>query len=137
MRVLGLEIRGNKMVLILLDGDEDGWRMVDSQVTRMQLTDPGDQNRVKLFKEEFDTLVANLRVDVIAIKARPEKGTFAGSGASFKIEGLVQLAENATVYIISPNTIRAVIRRHPVTMPDGLHKYQHDAFAAAYCYLNQ
>jgi hypothetical protein len=137
MRICGVDLGGNSAHLVFVEGDETGWRVLDCETKKMALENSTDPDEVKSFKRLFEVLVADFGVDVIAVKGRQETGRFAGSGTSFKIEGLIQLVEGSAVIVMSPNTLKAVLRRHPVTIPEGLYKYQHEAFEVAYCYLKQ
>jgi Protein of unknown function (DUF3010) len=57
--------------------------------------------------------------------------SFTGGSTSFKIEGLIQRLDGFTATIMTPQTIAARIKRHPVEMPASARVYQREAFEAA------
>ncbi|MFZ2445324.1 MAG: DUF3010 family protein [Syntrophobacteraceae bacterium] len=134
MIICGTEIAGNSIVFALLDLTDSGWSILEYDIKKLVLENPSDQAEVKSFKDSVEHLMARIGVNAIVIKSRKDTGKFSGSGTSFKIEGLVQLIEGIEVILLSPNTIASIIKKHPVSIPKELYKYQHEAFKAAYCY---
>ncbi len=137
MLICGAEIAGNTIVLVFVDWAGDGWTIIQHEIRKIGLENPTDQADVRSFKETFENLMTGLEVETIAVKARNETGKFSGSGTSFKIEGLVQLTKGVEVILISPKTVAAIIKKHPVAIPNGLYKYQHEAFKVAYCHIKR
>ena len=67
----------------------------------------------------------------VAIKKRGKKGDFAGGPVTFKLEGVLQLLQGCEVHLVSPQTITAQGKKHDLTPPAALNKYQHEAWKSA------
>ena len=97
-------------------------------------------NRLKnvvAFHKSFNEFVLKQKIDIIAIKKRSAKakGKYASGPITFKLEGLIQLCENAEVRLVSPNTIAAKLRKKE--LPEAkLFKYQIAAYETAFVALS-
>ncbi|WP_298440402.1 DUF3010 family protein [uncultured Ferrimonas sp.] len=136
MRVIGVEIKGAEAVFCLL-GMEDGLFAVPS-MRQLSMTMPKLESTesIRSFHFAFGKLMEDYHVDHIVIIDRPQKGKFAGSGGSFKMEAAMQLV-GVDATVMHPTQIKEWVKRNPVQAGFdelGLKKFQKVAFDAAYAY---
>jgi DUF3010 family protein len=81
-------------------------------------------------------LQKNHGVDLFAIRGRATAGKFAGGADGFKIEGIIQLAADKDVMIISPQTVAASIKKSGLADHPDLPNNQQKAFQVAHCALD-
>lgn len=134
MKVLGVDISGRDVRIVALEngGDEIVNNTGDYKPLRLDGDDSPDT--VKLFKNTLFATFDGFAPDVIVYNSRNTTGKFAGSAISFKIEGLIQLYETATVVSVKAQTLAAFYKKNelPVACKYG---YQEDALRIAYHYL--
>jgi len=95
----------------------------------LKIKDSKDQNEVKAFKDAILELFAWQDFDLIGIKERISKGRFAGGAMSFKMEGLIQTADDK-IQLVHGMSIKSKLK--DVDIPfDGILKYQHEAYKVA------
>lgn len=83
--------------------------------------------------------MSDYKVDEIAIIEREQKGKFAGSATSFKLEATLQLMD-LPVSLISPLTIKEQLKRNPPQVDFDsldLKRVQLNAFDVAYVQHNR
>jgi hypothetical protein len=134
MRICGIDIKASESILALIDFEDDEIAFVSSPTKRVSLNEDDTQESVKLFFETMGAFLRNNQVDLVAIKKRNKKGEYAGGPTTFKIEGLIQMIHNCDVHLVSPQTVAASVRKHAFDIPQGLLKYQVDAYLTACCY---
>jgi hypothetical protein len=132
MVICGVELTGHDAVFALIAVEGNVWRLVDSSIRKLTLTDPSNLNDVRSFRNAINALLQEHQVSKIAIKSRNESGKFAGGAVTFKMEGILQLTGIGDIELLSPQTIASELRRSPVSLPDGLYRYQEEAFKTAY-----
>lgn len=134
MKVLGVDISGREVRIVALENGGDA--IVNNTGTYKPLKLNGDENAdtLKLFKNTLFATFDGFGPDVIVYNSRNSTGKFAGSAMSFKIEGLIQLYENAEVVSTKAQTIAAFYKKNelPVACEFG---YQEDAMKLAFHYL--
>lgn len=134
--VCGVDISARTaVVLIVTLGPTGDPTPVASETRKLELADPESQDQVKSFKMAFETFLRGTNVRHVVIRKRTPTGTHAGSGLSFKLEGLIQMNDACVVSLLAPQTIASVLRRRPLAIPSGLLKYQEEAFKTAAAYL--
>ena len=130
-RLCGAAIKANDLILVTVVREAERFAIDAKASSRLTLSDDTDQAAVRAFFALLQAFVRDNGIDRIAIRGRQTKGRFAGGSTSFKIEGLIQLLDGCTVTIMTPQTIAARIKRHPVEMPASARVYQRDAFEVA------
>ncbi len=118
--------------VVLVDvADGSQLKVVETSSRKIDLENDESQEHVKAFRDTFQTFLRGNSVDVAVIRKRRSSGTHAASGISFKLEGLIQMNDVCEVQFIAPQTVSSVLKKHPIEIPAGLKKYQHDAFRTA------
>lgn len=137
MKTIGIQIKSNEMILVVLEKDHEGNIKQLSESTKFKIDDPTNQDQVKQFKNQINTFFDAVKATRIGIVARNYngKGRMAPSPISFKLEGIVQLYEKLPIEIIWKKTTDTFFTKNPKHI--GAEKiYQVDAFDLAY-YLIQ
>jgi hypothetical protein len=135
MRACGIELKGTDAVVVLIEGTKENFTVHDVKPARFSIPDDENQDEVKAFRDAIHSFLRTNGVELIAVKKRAKKGDFSGGPVSFKLEGIIQLYDGCGVKLIAAPTIKAALRKKPVTPPDFLNKYQHEAFCAAFTAL--
>lgn len=136
MIICGIELSGSTASIIVLDGSADDFSVVDTGITKLEITDSESAQDVISFFDSFHSFIRNHNVEKIGIKKRnpKAKGIHASGPITFKMEGLIQLCKDTEVVLISPNTISAKLRKDPPPKAK-LFKYQAKAYETAYTLL--
>ena len=129
MKVCGIEIKGNNAILSCLDGDSENYEVVSQKIKKIGLEDSKVQKSVKSFSSAISQFFKEMNFDRIAIKARAEKGNFAGGATSFKIEGLIQNTDYV-VEIIHGATVKSKLKGIDVDLSIA-NKYQEESLKLA------
>ncbi|MDJ0721402.1 MAG: DUF3010 family protein [Desulfobacterales bacterium] len=129
----GIEIAARRAIFVVLDV-EDG-QVVDrtGRQRPLEITDDEDPAEVRRFRREAQIILEGWRPDRIGILQRRKIGTFASSGTTFKMEGLIQLYPHRPVAIVPSQELRVFAKEQqaPVT---PRYAYQKNAYLLA-CYL--
>lgn len=136
MRVCGIDITSGTANLVVVEWVNGEVCLVPSSPRKLAIGDSSSSRDLKSLKSTIDAFVRDNQIAQIAIRARAEKGTYAGSAAGFKIEGLIQVAPVESVELIHPTTIAAFRRKTSIDLPSELKQYQHDAYFTAVTYLH-
>ena len=138
MKVCGIELKSNYTVLTLIDySSDDIIDYIDLKIKKIVLEDDEDQNSVLKYLNEINSFFTNNKVEKILIKKRSKKGAFSGGAISFKMEGLIQLYSNASVELVSSQSISSYEKKNDVSFPSELKKYQEQAFLSILSYLSK
>ncbi|MCM8536318.1 MAG: DUF3010 family protein [Lentisphaeraceae bacterium] len=128
MKVLGIEIKGSTII---------GVACVDQSIAdfpnKIELSDSYNSEELIQIHSQVKDLLEDF--DKVIIKKRMEKGKFAGGAASFKLEGLIQLAANCPVSFIAGTQLTAFQKKaeHDLSC---VKKYQEQAYLAALTLLD-
>ncbi len=134
-RICGIDLDKYEARFVVLDGHATSFELVPTEITRLALTDPKDQNEVRSFHTEIQKIFDNYKIDVVAIRERLSKGRMKGGTITFKLEGLIQMCRQS-VTLIPPATIRKAITHANIDFAElPIAKYQHEAYGAAYCLM--
>jgi hypothetical protein len=139
MRVCGIELKGAEAVICLLDYELGTFNAADCRMRSITLTNAVDTQATRAFNFAFAKLAQDYKIERFVIIERFQKGKFAGSAASFKMEAALQLLD-FPVHVLNTTDIKELIKRNPLdinVLDLGLKKFQQPAFSAAYAYLNQ
>lgn len=131
MKICGIEIKGSEALLAVASLDAGQPVHVGVTTKKIGLEDDEDAAQVKAFAAQVKAFVSEQGIDHLAIKKRSKKGDFAGGPTTFKIEGVLQLLDNCTVELVSPQTVSAQAKKHNLELPGSLNKYQHEAYKSA------
>lgn len=135
MKVCGVELKGNDAVVCLLTSEAGVVHLPDCRVGKISISDASDANQVRQFQFEFKKLMQDYKVERVVIRQRQTKGKFAGGAVGFKLEAAIQLIEDFESELLSPNAIKAGLKKNPLTIEfkeTGLKQYQENAFVTAY-----
>lgn len=124
MKVCGIELKANNMLLVVLDGKE----FIDLKIKKITLENDEEQENIRQFCNEFLLFLEHHSIEKIYVKKRAKKGTFSGGAVTFKMEGLIQLNPHCEVELVSSATISAYEKKYEIIFPQGLNKYQEQAF---------
>jgi hypothetical protein len=136
VRICGCDLSGSDAVVVVLDGNPSGFEVV-SATSKFSLRDAKDTQAVKDLLRLLGSYFREMRIDVIAIKQRAERGRFAGGATTFKVEGLIQAAAEQEVIFLTPQLISRRTKEVDVALPHNLHKYQIGAFQTALVALQE
>ena len=135
MRVCGVELKGSDAIVVVIDMSSDQLNIVDTGVNKITLGNSEKASDVQALYNTFHSFIRNYNIERVVIKKRSIKGQFAGGAVSFKIEGLIQLSNDADVILIPAPTIAAQKKRVKFPpCPDTLYNYQTVAFETACSY---
>jgi len=135
MTICGIEMFGSEARLILLNGDKSTFFHVKTKPKKLKLTNDGNPDEVKAFRDSIFAFFRENNVTLIAIKKRGKKGDFSGGPVGFKLEGIIQLYDDCPVKLVAAQTISAKQKKESPDKPDSLLKYQYVAFETAYSVL--
>jgi len=131
MKICGIEIKASEAIFAFASHQDGALEHLALPLKKLALEEDDDAAQVKAFARQAAALIAENGITHLAIKKRSKKGEFAGGPTTFKIEGILQLLDNCDVQLVSPQTINAQAKKHNITLPASLNKYQHEAFKAA------
>jgi hypothetical protein len=127
MRICGIELKSNNLLLAVVEDN----KYIDSKIKKIVLEDDEKQDSIRKFCNEFLLFLEENGIEKIVVKKRAKKGNFAGGAVTFKMEALVQLNPLCEVELISAQTISSFEKKNQIELPDGLKKYQEQAYLAA------
>ena len=134
MRVCGVELKGGEAIICLLSYEVETFNIPDCRKQSFAISNSESTQSINEFYFAFKKLMEDYKVDQIAIIERHQKGKWAGSATSFKLETAIQLC-GIPVELISTQDIKAQLKRNPPQVDFdglGLKKFQQAAFDIAY-----
>ena len=135
MRICGVELAGNDVVICMLYLDNLQFDLPDCRVRKLTLKKDHTREDLQEFQFTFTKLMDDYKITKVAIRERMTKGKFAGGAISFKLESAIQLIASLDVDVLSPTQIKSLLKEHPLPIPfdnTGLKAFQKDAFTVAY-----
>ena len=133
MKVLGIQLKSNEAILVVLSQDEVGVITQLPESTKFKINDPTNNIQVRQFRDQVNTAFDSISPGKIGVMARnyKAKGTRAPSPISFKLEGIIQINEKFPISFVWPQSITAYYKKNrPELMPNK--KLEEDAFNVAY-----
>jgi hypothetical protein len=139
MKVCGVELKGNDVVICLMSLEDGLYTLNECRVKKMSISDAKDQQQLQKLQFDFAKLIADYQVEKVAIKERLTRGKFAGGAVSFKLEAAIQLIDDLNVTLLASSKIKEIIKNSHTTMnfkDTGLKQFQEQAFMTAFAYLD-
>ncbi|NEH55533.1 DUF3010 family protein [Rhizobium leguminosarum] len=128
--ICGIDIRANAAVLVIVT-EHDGLPQISSKpVKKLALSQEHSAPQMRQFMAAAESFFKENGVEQVVIKERTGGGLTAASGITYKIEALIQLS-HANVSFVHGNTLRAFGKTNVGAIPQGVLKYQTDAYLAA------
>jgi hypothetical protein len=136
MKVIGVDISGRDVRLVALANCSGDIVNFTGKYKPLRLEDDDKAENVLLFKNALFATLENYSPDAIVINFRDPNATgkYAPSPLSFKIEGIIQLYENAIVCFTKPQTIAAFYKKNSLDIAPA-YTYQKDALKIAFHHL--
>lgn len=137
MKALGIQIKSNEAILVVLTKQGDGTVTQSIEGTTFEIKDIYNSNQIRQFRDQIIIAFDSIKPDRIAICKRNEngKGMMAPSPVSFKLEGIIQLYDKVEIEFVAPQTTKAFLKKNPCPLLPSKKKQQ-DAFDVAYYLLN-
>ena len=138
MKICGVELKGGEAIICLLTYEET-YNVPACRKVSFSISQSASTDSIREFDFAFKKLMSDYKVDEIAIIEREQKGKFAGSATSFKLEAVLQLMD-MPVSLISPLTIKEQLKRNPPQVDFeslDLKRVQLNAFDVAYVQHNR
>ena len=135
MRICGVELSGNDVVVCMLYLENLQFDLPDCRVRKLTLKKDHTREDLQEFQFTFAKLMDDYKITKVAIRERMTKGKFAGGAIGFKLEATIQLINSLEVDVLSPTQIKSLLKEHPLPIPfenTGLKAFQKDAFTVAY-----
>ncbi|RLA83297.1 MAG: DUF3010 domain-containing protein [Epsilonproteobacteria bacterium] len=128
MIICGVELKSNNVIVSIIDTANNDINYIDIKVKKLSLNDDQNQTSIVSFKNQIDNFIQENTIDKIVIKKRAKKGNFAGGVITFKIESIIQLNSHCKVEFVTAQAITKYLKNNDVKFPDGLNKYQEQAY---------
>lgn len=135
MKVCGVEIKSNEVIVSLLTLEDGLFQIPDCRVRRLTLSDINSTQHLRDFQFAFSKLMSDYKVEKVAIKQRPMKGKFAGGAVGFKLEAAIELISQLNVELVSATKSKQVLKDNPMPVEfaaTGLKAFQETSFTTAY-----
>lgn len=136
-RICGIELKSSEAILAVIEVTDDGYEFVDIEPKKIKLGNDESNELVKSFYDAVVNFSKDNHIDSFVIKKRAKKGNMAGGAVSFKLEAIIQLNGVAGVEFVSGQGIAAEHKKTPFEFPDGINKYQENAFMAASLHIRK
>ena len=132
----GIEIAARRAIFVALG--VEGGQIVDRTGRQRPLEIHDDEDPVELrrFRREAQAVLEGWRPDRVGILQRKKIGTFASSGTTFKMEGLIQLYPHRPVAIVPGQELRAFAKAQQTSVRPR-YAYQKNAYLLARYLLHQ
>lgn len=135
MKVCGIELKSNEARIVVLEGHSQDHEIIKTDFDKLKLLDSKDQKEVQAFRSAMLEFFSYHDFDLIGIKERITKGRFAGGALSFKMEGLIQTA-NDKILLVHNMSMKSTLK--DVEIPsEGIKKFQQESLRVALYLLNK
>ncbi|WP_164898812.1 DUF3010 family protein [Mesorhizobium sp. M7A.F.Ca.MR.362.00.0.0] len=132
--VCGVDLKASEARLVLVSVKDDDPHHISCKTRKLNLGDDKDTSSVKALLQAVRTFAHEHGVDVFAVKARAKGGQMGGGAVSFKIETLFQLSDREVVFV-NPVALSKFAKTNLGGIPDGVLKYQEDAYRCGVYHL--
>lgn len=134
--VCGVEVTGDTAIFAVVKQNGETVDFIETKLKKLILKYYLDYNFLMNFIDTVKSFVNEEKIDVIVIKSRAMRGLAAGSGVTYKIDTLIQLAHEKVVFC-SQQTLAKFAKTNQGSVPEGPLKYQHEAFRAGAHFLTK
>lgn len=135
-----VDLKGSEAIICLLSVKAGLYQLHECRANKLSIATETNTEQMRKFQFDFAKLMADYQIEHIVIRQRMTKGKFAGGAVSFKLEAAIQLIETVTVSILSPATIKQIIKNSRTQMhfdDTGLKQFQQHAFMTGFAFLEQ
>lgn len=139
MKVCGVELKGNDAIICLMSLKDGLYALHECRVKKLTVVDDTNAEQLRKFQFDFAKLMQDYQVDHVVIRERMTRGKFVGGSVGFKLEAVLQVADNLNVSLLSPSKIKEILKNSRVVMSfsdTGLKQFQEAAFSTAFAYLD-
>jgi hypothetical protein len=126
MKVIGIDISSTEALFCLMQENNE------IEYKKFSIKNDDTSSDLKKFYFDIKNMLSAFDTNRIAISKRGNKGKFAASSVSFKLEALIQIASEKEVEIISPQTVAAFVKKNPLTFQTKFNYQQKCAELAFY-----
>ncbi|PLY10723.1 MAG: DUF3010 domain-containing protein [Arcobacter sp.] len=126
MNICGIELKANQTILAVQIDSE----YKDLKTKKITLEDDEHQESIRSYCNDLLVFLTENNIEQVYIKKRAKKGNFAGGAVTFKMESLIQLNPKCSVELVSSQAMGSFERKNSVEYPEGLNKYQEQAYLA-------
>lgn len=131
VRICGVAFAGENAALVVLDALDNAWDLVPSEPGKLTLSDPFDTGTVRHFQTAARAFLQEMGVEQVAIKKKPFRGKMAAGPAAFAMGTVFQVTTEVPLTFVTAQAVKAAMEGDGNQIPDGIKKYQEDAFGAA------
>lgn len=124
MRIMGIEFAASDMHYVVIDCVDGDQAIVAAN--RLSLEDTRSRQAVTAFQSALATTLNGHNADLIAVKAKPEKGRLMAGAAALKMEGLLLANARVDVVFLSGSRVGRT-----ETIANSLHGYLQVALLTA------
>ena len=132
MVVCGIHFAASEGRFVILESEQGEISHINVKTRRLLINNDENQDEIKAFRDTIFAFFRENHVQIVAIKKRNKKGDYAGGAISFKLEAITQLYDECPVNLISPQTIKATLRKYSNPYPTTIYEYQKEAFEVAF-----
>ena len=136
MKICGVDIKGSEANLVIVESNGGNIAHINCATRKMQLGDDTDCQSLRLFYDAIKTFAYENQIAAFSIKSRAKNGQMAGGAISFKIETLFQLSDTPTIFV-NPVALAKFGKTNMAGIPNGVYKYQQDAYRCAVFHINK
>lgn len=136
-RICGIELKSSEAILAVIELTDDGHQFFDIEPKKIKLGNDESSEQVQSFYDAVVNFAKDNHIDTFVIKKRAKKGQMSGGAVSFKLEAIIQLNGVSGIEFVSGQGIAAAHKKDPFEIPEGINKYQENAFMAASLYIRK
>ena len=132
-RVCGVSITGGSAIFVVLEGERDNIKAIDTKFKKIDLDDDTNQEQIKSFFTAVEDFFRQNKIDIVFVKKGNTSGKYTSSSKTFKIEALIQKMD-FEVKLIASQTVTAFLKKNeiPRRLIDQINKYQEDALKVGF-----
>jgi Protein of unknown function (DUF3010) len=109
MKIIAIDISSTEALFCFLESGKE------LEFKKIGINSDEKSDELKRFYEDTKNIFFNFQPNLVAISKRGNKGKFAASSVSFKLESIIQIASENNVEIISTQTVAAYTKKNPNT----------------------
>lgn len=126
MIICGVSIASSEAVMVWVDASSFG--VVGG--SKVELLDPYDKKDLNRTAELFRQLIVEKKTGKVVVRKSSTSGKFSAGHVCFRLETLIAMSVPCDVVFISAQGVSAFVKREGPVFPEGLKKYQQEAYLA-------